>query len=43
MSDVLPLHRSRSFTRAAGRLTSRNHCPVGPSPRVEKLIMINNR
>jgi hypothetical protein len=41
MSDVLPLRRTRFFTRAVGRLTSRNHRLSGPSPRIENLIMIN--
>jgi hypothetical protein len=41
MSDALPLRRTRFLTRAAGRLTSRNHRPVGASPRIENLIMIN--
>jgi hypothetical protein len=41
MSDVLPLGRTRFLTRAAGRLTSRNHRRVSPSPRIENLIVIN--
>jgi hypothetical protein len=41
MSDVLPFRRTRFFTRAAGRLTSRNHRPLGTSPRIENLIVIN--
>jgi hypothetical protein len=43
MSDVLPLRRTRFLTRAAGRLTSRNHRPLGPSPRIKNLIIINRR
>ena len=41
MSDLLPLRRTRFLTRAAGRLTSRNHRPVGPSPRIKNLILVN--
>jgi hypothetical protein len=29
------------LTRAAGCLTSRNHRPVGPSPRIKNLILVN--
>jgi hypothetical protein len=43
MSDVLPLRRTRFLTRGAGRLTSRNHRPVGLSPRTKNLIIINRR
>jgi hypothetical protein len=41
MSDVLPLRSTRFLTRAAGRLTLRNHRAVDPSPRIENFIMIN--
>ena len=41
MSDVLPLRRTRSLARPAGRLTERNRRPVGPSRRIENLIVIN--
>jgi hypothetical protein len=40
MSDVLPLRRTRFFTRA-GAPDPRNRGPVGPSRRIENLIMIN--
>jgi hypothetical protein len=41
MSDVLPLRRTRFLTRPPGRLTLRNRRPVGPSPRIENLVLIN--
>jgi hypothetical protein len=41
MSDMLPLRRTRFLTHAAGCLTSRNHPPVDPSPRIENIITIN--
>jgi hypothetical protein len=37
MSNVLPLHRTRSFRRAAGH-PDLEEPHVGPSPRVENLI-----
>ena len=43
MSGVIPLRRTRFFHACSGRLTSRNHRPVGPSPRIKNLIIINRR
>jgi hypothetical protein len=39
--DMLPLRRTRFLARPAGGLTERNHRPVGASPRIENLIVIN--